>query len=415
MKSRTILGAILGVALLSAFLAAGTVRGDRAMTEDAGLERELMLVMGEQRVIDVSEVASFSESARGVIEVKIPRDGKKMVITAVRPGRTSLLLIKKHGGQRNLLITVFARRPETIEAEINDLLGDLTGLVLRRVGPRIFIDGTVPDESALNRVERVAGLYPGQVEALAQVDPFRVRPRTNIRLDLTFIEMRKSSTWGAGVNWPGQIGATQSFNFSWDMFGGGAAATYQVVDQALPFIEAAAQAGWIKIRKRATLITTSGNRATYSSGGEVNVAVTGSQAAELRTVSYGCSLRVLPRLDPQAGLLDLEVDAEVADLAETSQDVPGRTISRVETLIHLGLGQSIILSGLDAESESRSKNGLPGLSRIPIIGMLFGVHSGRKEQVDGMIAITPTVLDNLDREGKRLLEEALKKFEKWKG
>ncbi len=47
--------------------------------------------------------------------------------------------------------------------------------------------------------------------------------------------------------------------------------------------------------------------------------------------------------------------------------------------------------------------------------MLFGSHREREERVEGVIAITPAVIDNLDREGKRKLEEALKRFEKFRG
>lgn len=411
MKRHSLWPALVAVAVLSI---PGATRSEPE-TQARVHEEELGLVMGEQRVLDASSIESFSESAKGVIEVKVPRDGKKMVITAVRPGHTSLLLIDRGGGQRSLPITVYARRPETIEREIRDLLRDLSGLELRRVGPRIFIDGIVSSSSYLERVKQVASLYPGQVESLARVDQSVVRPRTNIRFDLTFVEMRSSAGWGAGINWPGQVGATQSFDFGWDLTGGVPSASYQVVDQALPFLEAAAQAGWVKIRKRATLVTTSGNRASYEAGGEVNVAVAGSQAAELRTVPYGCKLDVLPQLDPGPGLIDLQVEAEVSDLSETSQDVPGRTVSRVSTLVHLGLGQSIVLSGMDAQSESRTKSGIPGLSRIPIFGMLFGVHRKRAEQVDGLIAITPVVIDNLDREGKRKLREALERFEEFDG
>jgi len=402
---------ILGVVLVA--LSFASVSSSAAPNSTS--EKEMQLVMGEQRVISSSSIASFSESTRGVIEVKIPKDGRKMVITAVRPGRTSLLLINRNGSQRSLLITVFAERPETIEAEMGDLLKDLSRIKFRRIGPRVFVDGTVDTDAELERVNNVAALYRGQVSSLVQINQSVVRPRTNIRLDLTFIEMRSSSRWGVGINWPGQIGATQALSATMDLTTGVFGASYQVVNQALPFLEAAAEAGWVKLKKKATLITTSGNKASYSSGGEVNVAVAGSQAAELRTVPYGCQLSVLPRLDPGPGLLDLEVDVEVSDLSETSQDVPGRTISKVQTFVHLGLGQSIILSGLDAESESRTKSGLPGLSRIPILGLFFGVTRKRHEQVDGLIAITPTVLDNVGTEGRRMINDVLKKFESFDG
>jgi len=395
------------MAVLAGLLAAALEVGER--------DAEVSLVIGEQRVIASEDVESFSESAKGIIEVKVPRDGRRLVVTAIKAGQTSLLLIERGGRERSIAFTVFARRPETIEAEVAELLGENRGVRLRRIGSRIFIDGAVQSEAELARLAQIAKMYPGQVESLAQIDPQVVRPRSNIRFDLTFIEMRASSGWGAGISWPGQIGGTQSFDLSWQLGSAAPSASYQIVDQALPFLEAASEAGWAKIRKRASLLTTSGNRATYSAGGEVNIAIEGSDAAELRTISYGCSLSVLPRLDPGPGLLDLEVEAEVSDLAEASADVPGRTISKVATLVHLGLGQSIVLSGLDAEAAHRSKSGLPGLSRIPIFGMLFGVHRSRDEAVEGLIAITPAVIDDVGREGRRRLEEALAAFAEFDG
>ena len=407
-------------ALLTVFLVAFVLVSDRTQAksidpDELENEKELLMVTGEQRVIDAAGVASFSESTRGIIEVKIPKSGSSLVVTAVRPGRTSLLLIRRNGKQLTLPITVFSKNPSAIESELQALLAEYPNVTFKRIGPRIFLDGSVRDEMEIERIKRVSSLYSGQVQSLVSIDPSVVRPRTNIRLDLTFVEMRAHSAWQMGTRWPSQVGATSGFNFSYDFVGKGMSATYNVVNQALPVLEAAAENGMAKIKKRATLITTSGKEATYSAGGEVNVAIAGSQAAELRTVSYGCSLTVLPHLDPAPGLLDLEVSAEVSDLTQTSQDVPGRTLSKVSTLVNLGLGQSIVLSGLDSFSQTKTKSGIPGLSKIPIVGMLFGTHNKREEKVDGIIAITPTVVSNVSKEGARLLKEALQKFEKFKG
>ncbi|MCP4599879.1 MAG: type II and III secretion system protein [Proteobacteria bacterium] len=376
---------------------------------------DVTMVVGEQWVLEAAEVASFSESTRGIIEVKVPRDGRRMIVTAVRSGTTSLLLIDRSGTERTILITVFSKSPDAITAELNELMRDFDELNLRRVGSKIFIDGIVRSKEALVRVEHVAKLYKGQVASLVQVDPNAVKPQTNIRLDLTFIGLRRRTGYNAGVSWPGTYGGTGALEGTLDLMTGSLTASYKVVDQALPALEAAARHGWVRIRKRATVMTISGNRATYEAGGEVNVAVAGSQAAELRTVPYGARLNVLPRLAKEQDILNLEVEAEISDLTETTQDVPGRTISRVKTLVHLGLGQSILLGGLDAESESSTKTGLPLLSRIPILGFFFGTTNHSEEKEEGLIVITPSVLDNIDQTGKRLLKEALAKFKVFKG
>jgi pilus assembly protein CpaC len=379
------------------------------------LPEELALVVGQQHVLDAGDIASFSESMRGIVEVKVPRDGRRMILTAVRSGSTSLLLIGRNGTERTLPIVVYDRRPGAIGKELGQLLGDLDGIELRRVGSRIFIDGTVPNKGAQRRVEQVALLYRGQVASIVQIDPNAVHARPNIRLDLTFVELRRRDGYNLGISWPGSIGASGTVSGSLDLLTGDLTAAYTVVDQALPSLEAAAQNGWAKIRKRATVMTTSGHRASYEAGGEVNVAITGSQAAELRTVPYGARLTVTPRLNDEERIIDLEVDAEVADLTETTQDVPGRTVSRVQTLVHLGLGQSIMLSGLDSESETDSTGGWPGLSRIPIFGLLFGTRSHTKDRTEGLIVITPTVIERIDHAGKRLLEAALEKFATFDG
>ncbi len=375
----------------------------------------LTMVVGEQHVRSAKDVVSFSESTRGIIEVKVPRDGRKMILTAIRSGATSLLLITRGGREKTLLITVFSKRPEVIFDELGELLADLGELNLRRVGARIFIDGFASTDSALSRVEQVARVYNGQVISLVQVDPKAVRPRTNIRLDMVFVGLRKKGNYKLGISWPGSYGATATFAGALNLLTGGFAAAIQVVDQALPFLEAASRYGYMRIRKRATVMTTSGNEATYEAGGEVNVAIAGSQAAELRTVAYGARLVVTPRLSGKGDVLDLEVEAEISDLSETTQDVPGRVVSRVQTLVHLRLGQSILLGGLDSESEKDTKTGLPGLSRIPALGLLFGTKNHHDEREEGLIIITPTVLDNVDQDGKRRLEHALTKFETFKG
>ena len=76
---------------------------------------DLAMTIGEQYMFDAESIDSFSESTKGVIEIKVPRDGKKMIITAIRSGTTSLMLFDKQGSRKTVFITVFARMPETVE------------------------------------------------------------------------------------------------------------------------------------------------------------------------------------------------------------------------------------------------------------------------------------------------------------
>ncbi len=376
---------------------------------------DLAMTIGEQYMFDAESIDSFSESTKGVIEIKVPRDGKKMIITAIRSGTTSLMLFDKQGSRKTVFITVFARMPETVEKELKELFAQDKTLTFKKVGARVFVDGEVRTDSEKKRVEQAVKGYNGQAISLIYIDPDVVQPRTNIRLDLTFVELKKRDNDRFGISWPSSYGGSGVLSGSIDLLTGTLSAAYQLMDQAMPSLEVAAQYGWIKIHKKAALITVNGRKSTYEAGGEVNVAVAGSQAAELRTIPYGARLIVTPRLSDDDKTLDLEVIAEVSDLSETTQNVPGRTMSRVDTLVHLGIGQSIMLSGLNSESKGVTKEGFPYLSKIPILGLLFGTRRHVEEQTESLIVITPTVLDRPDRIGKKLLDEAAVKFQNFEG
>jgi pilus assembly protein CpaC len=53
---------------------------------------------------------------------------------------------------------------------------------------------------------------------------------------------------------------------------------------------------------------------------------------------------------------------------------------------------------------------LPGLSRIPFIGLLFGTRERRDQEEEGLIVITPNVVESLDAQGRDKLDRALAKY-----
>jgi type II secretory pathway component GspD/PulD (secretin) len=79
------------------------------------------------------------------------------------------------------------------------------------------------------------------------------------------------------------------------------------------------------------------------------------------------------------------------------------------------MGQSLVLAGLDARSESWTRSGLPVLSRIPIIGALFGSTSDQKDDSRNLVLIVPTVLDAVTMTSRERIREALGAYEKFDG
>lgn len=81
-------------------------------------------------------------------------------------------------------------------------------------------------------------------------------------------------------------------------------------------------------------------------------------------------------------------------LADTGPNAPPPQVSRrFESIIRVRNGETIILGGLERELESRTRRGVPFLSRIPVIGWLFGNKRKAKQKNKLLIVIKPTIIN----------------------
>jgi general secretion pathway protein D len=67
-------------------------------------------------------------------------------------------------------------------------------------------------------------------------------------------------------------------------------------------------------------------------------------------------------------------------------------------------GQVIALGGLFRDSQTSGKNGIPILSRIPVIGGLFGSHDNRQNRTELIVLLKPQVIRTPD-DGRAVTEE----------
>src|SRR5690606_32601585 len=57
-------------------------------------------------------------------------------------------------------------------------------------------------------------------------------------------------------------------------------------------------------------------------------------------------------------------------------------------------GETVMLAGLITDGTSRGSAGLPGLSRIPVVGALFGQQRNRTGRTEVIILLTPNIVRN---------------------
>jgi pilus assembly protein CpaC len=254
-------------------------------------------------------------------------------------------------------------------------------------------------------------LYGDQVTSLVALDPTRVDRKINVKLDVHFVELSRRQGSRTGVSWPANLLGPGSLSASYDLLGGRwSMATYTIADGAMPSLDLLSMAGWAKVLKQSTLVATNGTAARYRAGGEVNVRVAGVAGGELRTIPFGSDVQITPRYNPQSGRIDLLIEAEAAELGDAVDGVPGRSLSKVTTLVHLMAGQSVMISGVRARAARETRSGLPLLRHIPILGLLFRSDTAAEEEADGAIFITPTVMHEIAEADRRRLREMIDRF-----
>jgi pilus assembly protein CpaC len=407
-------GALLGV--VSCALDVALVHAEPiAQTE------EISLAVGENRTISAADVKNYSEGAPGIAEVKITPGGGQFVIVGQKPGSTTLLLIKRDGQELVWTIDVFPQPVQVVEAELSELLGDTTGLRVRRVGSRFFIEGGVTAEPDLKRIEHIASLYPGQVESLVELGGVAADRKINLRVDLFFVQYQKTRSRQFGVNWPTAIGGAgvAMSSFAYD-FLAKATLTAQaaLVNQPLPGLDIAARNGWAKVLKHATVITANGSEAEYSNGGAQWFPATNGLTSTLREINFGTTMKILPRFDPKTREMQVQVGTDVADFTPPltpGTTLPGQNTSKLTTSVAMKLGQSLVLSGIRTNSTRKTTNGIPWLSEIPILGLLFGSEDKEQEDVEGAIFIVPSVIENVSKRSNELIDHALREYEDFTG
>jgi pilus assembly protein CpaC len=380
-------------------------------------EKAMSLAVGESTTVPAGDVKQYSEGPGGIADVRLSPDKQKFVVVGIKAGTTSLLLIKNDGSQVQYTINVFSQAPDLVENELRQLLDGYTGVKVRRVGSRLFIEGGVATKEEQEKIEKIAEVYTGQVLSLITVGAGAVDRKINIRVDFYFIQYNKNDGYQLGVAYPSRVGGEfiQS-EFGYDFVSGTPTAAAAVVNQPLPGLDIASNFGWAKVLKHSTVVTSNGSEAVWNNGGEVNVPVGSTFEPKIEQIKFGIDVKVLPRYDTESRNIEIEVEADVADLTPPqASTLPGRQTAKVDNTVFLKVGEGLILSGIRTKVQRHQTQGLPLLSRIPVLGVLFGTHLDEEEEVEGAVFIIPSIVESIPKSSYDLVQEALRQYDDYSG
>ena len=162
----------------------------------------------------------------------------------------------------------------------------------------------------------------------------------------------------------------------------------------------------IKVSQK--LLVTSGKSAQINFDQDINVVLNAAnpggggqpigvvQTQQIQRITAGNSLSITPIVG-HGGVITVEVEVEVSANGDVNQDtgVPRDTTRRkISSEVQIPTHKTIVIGGIFDDQKTRStSNEIPLLSKIPIIGDLFGNTSRSKSQTELMILITPHIKD----------------------
>ena len=139
----------------------------------------------------------------------------------------------------------------------------------------------------------------------------------------------------------------------------------------------------------------------------------GYNSGSTQYLDTGIHLQVTPRVNP-GGLVYMEVGQSVSKPgAKADADLSGNVPieqRQLTTEIAVQSGQTILLGGLIQDTTQDTESGVPGLSRIPILGKLFGSTTRSNQRTELLILITPRVITSTD-EARAVTDEYQRRFE----
>lgn len=256
-------------------------------------------------------------------------------------------------------------------------------------------------------IEAIPSDYRIIQDVLSRLD---VLPR-QVLIEAMIAEITLDDTTKFGVEWAyqrGDGGSLSSTLLSASLGSTGLNSVIGQTDRWSATLSALASESKVNILSAPTVLASNDKAASINISTEVPVASasyeyanSSSDAVVTTNIEYrntGIILSVTPHIN-ENGLVSMDVKQEVSeqagDVTVAGKTYPSFFQRAVNTTLTVGHNQTIVIGGLIRENKSTGKSGAPIISKIPIIGSLFGTDSRTKSKSELIILLTPRVIVNL--------------------
>lgn len=210
-----------------------------------------------------------------------------------------------------------------------------------------------------------------------------------VEISIEITEINENKSIQLGINWPSEVKVGEINIPSIIESGGWARITNYTAT-----LKALETAGAAKVLSKPKLVTKSNTAAKFIVGGEFPiVAASVGGSARIDWKEYGIIMEITPVVIDN-DKIDMKINTELSRLDFNASVAGYPSVAKRQASSHLQIkdGETMVLAGLIETAKGKTKEGVPVLSDIPILGALFSVqkHDDRKTNV--LIFVTTKIL-----------------------
>jgi general secretion pathway protein D len=322
------------------------------------------------------------------------------------------------GGQMSLNPSDSGNASVTLEVE-----GDKVGVSAVEETNSLLVRATPGAWKSIVEVIQRLDVMPMQVHIEAQVAEVTLSGALEYGVNWYFENAVSDAVADGGAGLPNAAGRSiwgdiagsivaspDGGGLAWTFLGRNAAAVIRALDQITDVQLLQTPSVFVRNNTEATLNV--GSRIPISSV-SFNPIDGGTDRGTVSQVQYldtGTILKVRPRVT-RDGMVFLDIVQEVSSPAGNPDRNGNVRIDtrRLKTEAAIRTGETVMLAGLIQDGVTRGASGIPGLSRLPVVGGLFGTQTSRKNRSEVIILLTPTIVRD-PNEARSLTDEYGRRF-----
>lgn len=414
------------------------------LNQGQGATKRINLALNKSLVVDLPADAYDILVANPTVADAVTRTARRIYLFGKQVGQTNVFVFGPNGEQLASFDLVIERDVAGLEGSLKKYIPD-SDIKVELLNDNVILTGTVQTPLDAKRATDLATLLvtggeatTGQYQQNAAGggngntsvvigDPNEARQKSKIvnliqiagedqvTLKVTVAEVSRSVMKQLGVN---MVGSTKSDGILFgsenlaSLVGKGLSSSGASIPISIgsatidSYINAMELAGVMKTLAEPTLTAISGEKATFRVGGEYNM-INGSDVDDkgkvtynIGKIDYGIGLEFVPVvLSP--GRISLKVRTSVSEPTlegsaslSVGQRKPSTNVISIrkrlaDTTVELPSGGSMMIAGLMRDDARQAISGLPGLSKIPVLGTLFRSREFVRNETELVIIITP--------------------------